>query len=472
MKISLHEHLSAVVSLTRNPLYLVGGSIRDLLISRTNIKDIDILMPEGSEIVARDLANKTGGSFFFLDEERKISRVVVVSEKGVAQFDFMNFEGTDLFADLGRRDFTVNAMAIDLREFLATQSLDRLIDPFGGRADAASKLIRVVKPAVLDEDPLRLIRAVRFAATLGFLIEKATVDEIRKRSKLITQPSPERLRDELFLILGERNAERHLTLLDSLGLLPVLLPELEPLRGFAPGRYHVHDVLTHSIKTAGYLDNVIDDLQTISPQHAAAVFAHLGEQLEQNVTRAAALRFTCLIHDNAKPETYSNADGRIRFHGHDLLGADKALAICKRFRLSRDTEKVVSRVIRQHMRLFNLTAPGGPGRNAMQRYCRDQRDAVPESLLLAQADARATFEIMPEDKFTDTSKTMAAVLDHYYARFLKVEAAPLVTGQDLIALGMKPGPRFREILENIKEQQAEGKYKDRQEALEQIARLV
>jgi hypothetical protein len=117
------------------------------------------------------------------------------------------------------------------------------------------------------------------------------------------------------------------------------------------------------------------------------------------------------------------------------------------------------------MRLFNLSASGGPSKNAMYRYCRDLGDALPESLLLAQADARATYEIMPKEKFTDTGKTMAAVLDYYYEKFLKTESKPLVTGQDLIELGFKPGPKFREILEEIKERQAEGTLKDRLEAL-------
>ena len=202
------------------------------------------------------------------------------------------------------------------------------------------------------------------------------------------------------------------------------------------------------------------------------MLAHLEENLEHFVPRKAALRFACLIHDNAKPETFSNADGQVRFHGHDNLGAEKAADLCRRFRLSRDTEKAVTKVIKQHMRLFNLSTPGGPSKNAMYRYCRDLGDALPESLVLAQADARATSEIMPKEKFTDTTRPMAAVLDYYYTKFLKVEARPLVTGQDLIARGLKPGPRFREILDEIKERQAEGALKDRQEALDYLERLT
>lgn len=466
------EYLSQLITLTAQPIYLIGGPVRDLLIGMQDIKDIDIVMPAGSESIARKLADAIGGSFFFLDEERKITRVVRSSDGGTIQFDFTNFEGPDLPADLGRRDFTMNAMALDLREFIRDRSLGKIIDLFHGREDVTNKLIRVVKPEVLDEDPLRLLRAVRFASTLGFAIEETTQDHIKSRAALITKPSPERIRDEFLQILSQWGAGEHLTLMDSLGLLSHILPELDTLTGFSPGRYHIYDVRTHSIKTVAYVDNVLDDLPTIAPGYAHRVVGHLNEQLENLLPRKAALRFACLLHDIAKPETLSqDEEGHIHFYGHDSIGAEKAKEICRRLRLSRNTEATVTAVIKQHMRLFNLSAPGGPSKNAMHRYCRDLKDVLPESLVLAQADARATFDIMPKEKFTDTEKPMAAVLEYYYEKFLKAEERPLVTGDDLIERGLKPGPRFREILDEIKERQAAGLLKDRQEALEFIDNL-
>jgi tRNA nucleotidyltransferase/poly(A) polymerase len=468
MKHSAFKYLPQLVSLTPQQIHLVGGSVRDLLAGSGDIKDIDLLMPSGSDEAARVFADTIGGSFFFLDEERKMTRVVKQEGEDVLQFDFANYEGPDLIADLGRRDFTVNAMALDLREFIVQKTADHLIDPFKGRSDVRDRLIRVVRPEALDDDPLRLLRAVRLAVTLGYTIEDETAGHVRRRSKAIVKPAPERVRDELFLILSERDAERHLLLLDSLGLLTPLLPELEPLRGFTPGMYRAHDVLTHAIKTAGYVDNVLDDLTALSPAHAAAVADHLGGQIEHGIPRKAALRFACLVHDMAKPDTLTETDGHVRFHGHDNLGADKAVFLCRRLRLSRNTEALVTKTIKYHMRLFNLSAPGGPSRNALYRYCRDLGDALPESLILSQADARATYEVMPKEKFTDTEKPMAQVLDYYYTKFLKAVARPLVTGNDLIRLGLAPGPRFREILEEVKEKQAEGTIKSREEALDYL----
>jgi len=469
MHVPAATFLPRLIELAPAPLYLVGGSVRDLLQGSGSIRDIDLLMPAGSEDAARRFADAIGGSFFFLDEERKITRVVKRADAEALQFDFTNFEGPDLRADLARRDFTMNAMAVDLRELLAAGSLAGIIDPFGGRDDVRRRLIRATHPAVLDQDPLRLLRAVRFAAALGFTIEATTAGEIRARSALITKPAPERIREELFLTLSEEGAGRYLLLLDSLGLLEALLPELRPLRGFTPGRHHVYDILTHSIRTADYVDAAGEQLLRQVPQHADALRLHLAEPLEHLVPRKAALRFACLLHDVAKAETCSRDEGGdVHFYGHDQLGADRAAEICRRFRLSRAAESVIERLVRHHMRPLGLSAPNGPSRRALYRYCRDLKDALPESIVLSLADAQATSEAMPAEGFTDTRQTASVILDFYYGRFLKVEEKPFITGDDLIAEGMQPGPRFREILEDFRTQQAEGALRDRDEALRRL----
>ncbi len=466
-------YLSELLSIASQPVYLVGGSVRDLLITNQIAGDIDIVMPSGSESVARTFADRIGGSFFFLDEDRKITRVVRQTDNGTIQFDFTNFEARDLAADLGRRDFTINAMALELRDFIRDRSLGKIIDLFHGREDVQRKIIRMVKPEVLDDDPLRLLRAVRFSASLGFAIDETTREQIKARASRLTEPSPERIRDEFFQILSVRGCDSHLHLMDNLGLLSRLLPELDALTGFAPGEHHAYDVKTHSIMAAGYVDSVLDDLTALSPAYSYLVDEHLGRHLEFLVPRRAALRFACLLHDIAKPETFSvDAEGHIHFYGHDNIGAEKAKETCRRFRLSRDTEKTVSLIIKQHMRLFNLSSPGGPTRSAMYRYCRDMKEALPESLILAQADARATYQVMPRGKFKDTEKPMATVLQYYYEQFLKTEDKPFISGQDLIEFGLKPGPRFRDILDAVKERQAAALLKDRNEALEYVKTLI
>ena len=461
-----HTRLPVLLSLTADPVYLVGGSLRDLVLGSADLKDIDLLMLAGSEAVARQFADAIGGTFFFLDEERRITRVVKQEDRGTVQFDFTNVEGPHLHADLARRDFTMNAMAIDLRSFLRTGSLDGLIDPFDGREDTRRRLVRVADPKVLDDDPLRLLRAVRFAATLGFAIEPRTAEAIRARAARIEGPAPERLRDELFLILAEPGAGAHLLLMESLGLLRRLLPELDPLRDFSPGKHHLYDIFTHSLRTADYVDAVLARLRTLASQHQEVLADHLAASLEHGISRMSALRFACLLHDIAKEETYSrDENGDIHFYGHDQLGADAVKAVCSRFRLSRSTTGEIERLVRHHMRPLGLSTPNGPSKRALYRYCRDLKDAVPESIVLSLADGKATAEVMPAEGFTDTERTASIILDYYYGTFLRTEARPFVNGKDLIARGMHPGPAFREILEEIRERQAEGALQDREEAL-------
>ncbi|MDH4161619.1 MAG: HD domain-containing protein [Nitrospirota bacterium] len=468
-----NRFLTQIARLAQGPVYLVGGTVRDLLLDSRTIKDNDLIMPAGSDQVARAFAASTGGSFFYLDEERHISRVMITDEALSLQFDFADFEGKDLEADLGRRDFTMNAMALDLRDFLERRSLENTIDLFGGRADIEQRLIRVVAPSVLDDDPLRVLRAVRFAATLDFDIEDKTRDEITARAGSITMPSPERLRDELFLILSASDVERSLRLIESLGILEPLFPELSSLRGFAPGRYHQHDILAHSFKTAGYADRALDDLAGLAGDGASRIRDHLQEPLEQGITRMAALRFACLLHDVAKGETYSREpDGDVHFHGHEQLGADRARAVCERFRLSRAVTVVVERLIRHHMRPLQLSQGNGPSKRALYRYCRDLKEALPESVVLALADGRATSEAMTLEGFRDTGSTAVAIMEYYYDKFLKAKDMPLVTGQDLISLGLRPGPVFRELLDMVREQQAEGMVRDRQAALDLVRRRI
>lgn len=465
------EYLSLILSLADAPVYLVGGTVRDLVLKAAGMKDIDIVMQTGSSILARRFADAVSGSFFFLDQERGMSRVIRHESDRSIQFDFADFIGPDLHADLGRRDFTMNAMAVELGDYIGRGMDACVIDPFLGREDIQSRTIRVVRPDVLDDDPLRLLRAVRFSAQLGFTIEHGTAEHIRSRSHLISGPAPERIRDELFQIFSSSGTAVNLSLMDSLGMLLRIFPELAPLKGFAPGRYHAYDVLTHSIKTADYVDGVVGDLPRIAPDFADRVRGHLEEPLEQFVDRKAALRFACLLHDIGKPETFMEKDGHIRFHGHDSLGAERVEAICQRLRLSRATELLVTKTIRHHMRLFQLATPGGPSRHAMFRYCRDLGADLPESIVLALADSRSTFENMPAEKFLDTEKYAAYVLEYYYARFLKTEEKPLVTGKDLIELGFAPGPRFGKILDEVKERLAEGAITTREEALSYIEKL-
>ncbi len=454
-----------------DPIYLVGGTIRDLLLHKDTISDIDIIAKNGSDKIARAFAIATNASFFYLDEQRGVSRVVTGRQDGSLQFDFANFDGPDLIADLGRRDFTVNAMATELHDFIKSYDIAQchIIDQYRGRNDLRDGFIRLISPTALDDDPLRMLRAVRFAALLGFSLAPGVANEVHKRASTITSSSAERIRDEFFLILSFPGAGRHLLKLDSLGLLESIFPELLPLRGFTPGNYHNHDVLTHSFLTADYVEHALNQLVSLSVAHADQLRKHFDSPLERCISRMAALRFACLLHDVGKIDTFTRAENdEVHFYGHDQKGADKTRQICKRLKISTTASVVADKLVRNHMRPLQLTQANGPSRRSLYRYCRDLNDALPESVALSIADGRATSEAMQLRNFTDTSKTASLILAYYFDNYLITEDKPLVSGKDLIALGMQPGPGFRIILDAVREQQADGSLKSRQQALDFI----
>ena len=195
--------------------YVVGGCLRDLMLDR-KVNDVDIAVDGGTEALSRRLAGECGGTFFWLDQERGHSRVVIKGGGEIVTLDFAPLRGEDILADLALRDFTINALAIPLT------GGQELIDPLGGEADIRAKVVRRCCESVFRDDPLRLVRAFRFAATLGFGIEAETLAAIPGHGILLANVAGERIRDELFRILQVPGAESFVRSMGDAGLLEVL----------------------------------------------------------------------------------------------------------------------------------------------------------------------------------------------------------------------------------------------------------
>ncbi|MEZ4599177.1 MAG: hypothetical protein R2940_05255 [Syntrophotaleaceae bacterium] len=204
----------------KEPCYLVGGAVRDVLAGRMGA-DLDFAFPADPTPIARQLAETLGGHWFFLDEERRQSRVVIRDgEKGDMTCDLSPFRSDSLFEDLKLRDFTINAMAFPLGE---DGSLGVLYDPLSGREDLQKKLLRICSPSVLQDDPLRVLKGIRHCLTHGLAIESNTLHAMRAASSLLSQVAPERIRDELFGILSAGSVERGIRLMQELKILTLLL---------------------------------------------------------------------------------------------------------------------------------------------------------------------------------------------------------------------------------------------------------
>ena len=410
--------------------YYAGGSVRDLLRGQAP-KDIDVATDARPETVQKMFSRTHAVGAHF--------GVIVVLEDGF-QFEVATFrsDGTYLdgrrptevhFAtaaeDAARRDFTINGMFFD-------PEANEVVDFVGGRADLQARLIRAIGDPErrFSEDRLRILRAVRFATVLEFEIEPVTWDAVAAHAPSINEISAERIREELVRIFVSPQRVRGWDLLDASGLMGAILPEVEAMKGCEqPPQFHPEgDVFKHT--------RIMLDLL---PKEASL-----------------ALVFSVLFHDIGKPPTSSvDENGRIRFNGHDRIGAEMTEVIMQRLRFSRAEIDATVEAVRQHMVFKDVP---------------NMRMAK-----LKRFMARPTFEDELELHRVDCESSHGMMENYDFLRQKQDEFAnepiippPLVRGNDLLALGLKPGPKIGEILEAVETRQLEGALRDREEALEWV----
>jgi len=402
--------------------YLVGGVVRDLLLGRLP-HDLDIVTAARPEIVV-GLFDRT------IAVGREFGVVAVVAAGHAYEVATFRREGpyldgrrpsyveyADARADVLRRDFTVNALLYD-------PSSDAVLDFVDGRADLERRIVRTVGDPVerLREDRLRLLRAVRFAVELEFAIEPTTFDAIRAHAREVRGVSAERIRDELLRLLLPRGRADGIRLLESAGLLAMVLPEVAAMAGVPqPPEFHPEgDVLTHTCLALHHLEQP-----------------------------TAVLAVATLLHDVGKPPTYAVTD-RIRFNDHANVGGTIAEGICQRLRFSAAATRAVAVLVRDHLRIRDLPRMR-PGR--ARQFLR--RPDIGDLLALHRADCLASHGDVTAYGWALQALTEVA------------DAPPprrLITGDDLIALGYAPGPRFAEMLEAVAAAQEDGEVTTPEEA--------
>lgn len=488
--------------------WLVGGYVRDLLRGRSS-GDIDIAVSGSALALARELADRTGGAFVPLHDETDTARIVWKSELAApAVVDLVRLRAPSIEEDLRLRDLTINALALPLNESLDAADLrGLLLDPTQGQADLRRRQIRPCGPTALTDDPLRMLRATRFAAQFGFALAPETDAALREHAHHIDTIAPERIRDELLKLLAARHAAPWLAYLDEVGLLTRIIPELEAARDCAQPTQHFLPVLAHLFETVcvwewlyaqfvpasedqsrfvaaeGILPTAFVEPVSVRTEPQLAMsqrFAALiRERMTQEVTnghrRYAVFKFAALLHDVAKPLTMQIRDGRITFYGHEDLGADIVRQIGQRLRLGRDATQYAERVVREHMRPGQLHALGSElTRRAIYRLLRDTGGAAPDVLLhslcdhLAAKGPRATLSGWEHHvAWTD------AVLGDVRTERPVVPKAQIVTGGDVIGyLGIEPGPIVGRILAAIDEALFLGEVTTREEALGLAAQIA
>jgi poly(A) polymerase len=467
---SLLARVSHFLTEQRVRAYLTGGLVRDARLGRETA-DIDIAVSADALEVARQIAVELGGRYVPLDEENGIGRVVLER----LTLDFTTFRD-DIEDDLARRDFTIDAMAIDLEEFVRQPRSATLIDPFRGQDDLDKGIIRAVTETAFPSDPVRLLRAVRLAAELGFSVDGETEALIRQSSSLIGRVAGERVREELLRLLTIPKAGQFLAYLDKLGLLMAVIPEMVETRDVEQPKEHFWDVLTHSIKTVDAVDFLLrqgaweyagDEVLALVPW-TDELEQHFNREVSRGSTRGAMVKLAALLHDIAKPQTKAfDESGRMRFLGHAGEGAEAAAGILERLRFSAKEIKLVELLVKNHLRPTQMSQEGLPSRRAIYRYFRDTGETGIDVFFLSLADHLATRgPTLDLTQWKEHAATVAYVLTRHFEEETLTVPPKLIDGYDIMkCFGLSPGPRIGELLEAVREAQAEGEVTSREEAL-------
>lgn len=413
--------------------FFAGGCVRDALLGKTP-SDYDIATSARPAEVQRLFRRTVAVGAHF--------GVIRVVENG-AEFEVATFRADGIYLDgrhpsdvvfsspeqdAARRDFTVNGMFFDPVK-------NEVIDYVRGREDLQARVLRAIGvPADrFREDRLRMLRAVRFAATLGFEIEPATWAALRADAAEIRAVSAERIREELVRIFLSPQRVRGLDLLDASGLMRAILPEVEALKGCEqPPQFHPEgDVWVHTRMMLGKLPAEV----------------------------SVPLVFSVLFHDIGKPPTFSRdpaEDGRIRFSGHDKVGAEMTRAVMERLRFSREETDAVVEAVDQHM-VFKDVQKMRVAK--LRRFM--SRPHFAEEMELHRVDCESSHG------WTDNYEFLRQKAAEFASEPLI--PPPLVRGGDVLALGWKPGPKIGEVLEAAQTRQLEGALRSREEALAWIA---
>jgi putative nucleotidyltransferase with HDIG domain len=512
----LLERLRPLLDKQEMPVYLVGGAVRDALLGRVS-HDLDFLVPEGAIKLAFKVANSLNLPAYVLDQERDTGRVVLPDEG--TMLDFARFRGESLEDDLYDRDMTVNAIALPA----AAQTTASLIDPLRGRQDLAVGLLRPVHEASFANDPVRCLRAVRLALTLGFALTAEAEEGIVAAGPLLPNVSPERVRDEVVKLLETAAPHEAVWLMERYGLLAAVLPEVAALKDVAQSPPHHEPVLAHTVSVLRRLVQVeaaleergtrgnlpsqgrgqelrgtqeeeelsivngqlsivneegklegeeMADVRRMVAAYVGPLQNHLARPVHGGLDGRLILRLGAFLHDVGKARTQKvEADGRIRFLGHEGVGARMAAERLEQLRFSKEAMIHVERIVAGHMRPLLLTQAPEVSRRAVYRFFLATQSAGLDIGLLALADHLATHNGPgPAGQWPRLLEVVQSLYQNFFEAYeATIQPRPFLNGQEIMALLAIPqGPEVGRLLRLLEEGQAAGEIGSREQAIELV----
>ncbi|MDO8945641.1 MAG: HD domain-containing protein [Desulfocapsaceae bacterium] len=454
--------------------FVIGGTVRDWLLGRTPA-DLDITVAHDAVSCCRDLIAELGrGTFvplgcFAEDAGRVVWQGLTI--------DFSSFRqgARDIEADLGLRDYTINAMGVSFASLVDGSVVPRLIDPLHGVQDLEERLLRAC-PHAFIADPLRMLRGYRLRATLGFRIDEATRTEIERHVLLIREVSVERISHELDLIMDSDRAHTVIGEMAQVGLLWQIIPELGKGVGVEQPGFHHLDVFHHSLAALGFMEEIVASPDRFHPENAARIKEYIAQP-----GMKVRLKWAALLHDLGKPATMSiraDKDGRVTFYGHDQAGKDLVLKLGWEWRWSNEKRERIAGLIGMHMQPFhlcNVRREQPLSRKACLNLSKKAEEDLIGLFLLAMSDSLAgKGEKKPPSMEAELAGLLGEVLKIYEQYIQPVVKNPrLLSGQDLIALfSLSPGPLFAKILDALQVAQVEGEVVSVEDARQWVRQYI
>ena len=425
--------------------WVVGGAVRDALLGR-EVVDLDLAVAGDERAAAQAIAGAAGGPVFELSAEFGTWRALAPDRAW--HVDVSGLRGETIEADLGGRDFTVNAIAAKLDD------PQKPIDPHHGIADIEARRLRAVSDRSFTDDPLRLLRAARLGAELGFEIEAETLALARQAAQLAGDPAGERQLAELRQLIAGPDPLRGITLLDAVGATAGVLPELDALRDVGQNRNHHLDVYGHTMEVLANLLEVENDLERFAGEAVDDVRALLDEPLADELSRGGALRFGAVLHDAGKPVTrQEHGEGAVSFIGHDREGATIVREACARLKTSRALSRHLEALTLHHLHLGFMTRERPLPRRRLFDYLRLTAPVAADVTLLTIADRLAARGGGPtaSPEMIEAHLALAReVLPEAVAWHRDGPPRSPIAGDELAAaVGIDPGPPLGRLLAEV-----------------------
>ncbi|MCK4395894.1 CCA tRNA nucleotidyltransferase [candidate division WOR-3 bacterium] len=435
--------------------WLVGGCIRDTFLGIPS-KDYDITITGNAHRFSLLLAKKLNGNQFCLDRKMGEFRIMLSRKRTI---DVKSIK--DISKDIQERDFTINAIALNLK------NLKTLYDPVNGIRDLERKIIKPVSKMMFEKDPLRLLRMFRLASTLGFSISKEAMELAKKTVKKIDTVASERVKNELFLLFNSKKSFPSIMKMDRIGLIAALFPEVEKGKLIPQHKYRSRNLKEHSLVCYDIMEKIIDEKRYIVFEGFTSIFENFIKK------QCVILKLSALLHDIGKLYTMrEDSSGSVHFWMHEKKGEIRLKEYYQhRFSLSNKEVETLSLLILHHMRAHLLSRENEITNHALYRFVKDGKDAIPGILLLSYADSISSSGGGKEVRKAE--KTIRTIMNYYVTSRKVKSKKKLITGYDLIEqFGLEPGPAFKTILEAVEKAYIEGIVKNKNQALQFVKKII